>query len=58
MANHNHVLVSSWKQPVLNNEGKMSRSRKQRAPSMFELTSARHSSSSSQTRKPLCYIAP
>jgi len=46
-----HARISSWNQPVLNNEGKVTCSRKQRERLVgLELTTDRHPPITSQTR--------
>ena len=49
-----HARISSWNQPVLSNEGKVSCSRKQQGPLLgLELTTDKHPPTTSQTRYPL-----
>ena len=45
-----HARISSWNQPVLSNEGKVSCSRKQQGPLLgLELTTDKHPPTTSQT---------
>ena len=57
----NHARICSWNQPdrVLNNEGKVSCSWKQRGPLLgLELMTDRHPLTTSQTRYPLRHADP
>ena len=55
----NQAWISSWNQPVLSNEGKVSCSMKQRGALLeLELTTDRHPPTTSRTHYPLRHAAP